>query len=81
MDYLKVFDEFEKIHKSPINRCSTIDLKRICLKCCKKMKPIKNDFPSREYCKKCHKEIEDDRRLLIFLVDVKYGTHGSPTMR
>lgn len=34
----------------------TIEI-RVCLKCNKKMRAIKNDFLQRKHCKKCHFEI------------------------
>ena len=40
-----------------------MDSLRICLKCNKKMRVIKNDFKLRKYCKKCHFENEEDIKI------------------
>ena len=52
-----------------------MDSLRICLKCNKKMRVIKNDFKLRKYCKKCHFENEEDIKIksLMEYINEEYG--------
>ncbi len=38
-----------------------------CTNCKKKMRPIKNDWNKRQFCKKCYFELEEERKFKEFI--------------
>lgn len=60
MELYQIFNDFEK------NFNKSVFIKRKCIHCNKFMKGIKNDFKSRNKCKKCYFKIEEDRKFKEF---------------